>query len=326
MKINPIIPIWLMIILSVGMLCIRRKKLSAYIRQIVAVLLIFLINLRIMVPGGDVETKEQKLNVYALFVIDNTVSMVAEDYNGNTERLVGVKKDCAYIIDKLNGAKFAVETFNNNANVILPYTDNADFTLSVINTITVIDALYAHGSSMNISYEKMEQTLKRAKDKGDGYVAVFYISDGEITNDDRLRSFSKLKEYVDGGAVLGYGSSAGGKMYKIDPIDGQREPVIDMSNYPFEEAVSKIDEGNLKKIAEDLGIEYVNMNSGGNIDNVLSDIIEGREAEGDVATIKGYVDIYYIFAGLFVALMMYEFYVASKVIRGNRIGKRRDEK
>ena len=41
MRIDPIIPIWLMLILCVGMAFLKRRKRSAYIRQIAAIILIF---------------------------------------------------------------------------------------------------------------------------------------------------------------------------------------------------------------------------------------------------------------------------------------------
>ena len=44
-------------------------------------------------------------------------------------------------------------------------------------------------------------------------MAVFFITDGEITNNDSLESFSKASKYIDYGAVLGYGTKEGGKMY-----------------------------------------------------------------------------------------------------------------
>ena len=117
MRIDPIIPIWLMLILCVGMAFLKRRKRSAYIRQIAAIILIFLINLRIMVPSSNVETSVRKLDTYVLFVVDDTISMLAQDYAGDTERLTAVKKDCEHIVDEMDGAKFAVITFNNSANL-----------------------------------------------------------------------------------------------------------------------------------------------------------------------------------------------------------------
>ena len=108
MRIDPIIPIWLMLILCVGMAFLKRRKRSAYIRQIAAIILIFLINLRIMVPSSNVETSVRKLDTYVLFVVDDTISMLAQDYAGDTERLTAVKKDCEHIVDEMDGAKFAI--------------------------------------------------------------------------------------------------------------------------------------------------------------------------------------------------------------------------
>ena len=73
MKINPIIPIWLMAIICVGMLLLRRRGVWNYIRQILIVVLLFAMNLRIMVFSHDVEKRE--LNVDVLLVIDNSMSM-----------------------------------------------------------------------------------------------------------------------------------------------------------------------------------------------------------------------------------------------------------
>ena len=56
---------------------------------------------------------------------------------------------------------------------------------------------------MNVCIDVMTDTLKRAKEKNDGNVVVFFISDGEITNDDRLKSFDGAKKYIDGGRSVG---------------------------------------------------------------------------------------------------------------------------
>lgn len=321
MKTDPIIPIWIMAILCAGMLCIRRKNIWAYVRQAIAVILIFLINMRIMVPGNNVKMERQTLNVYALFVIDDTISMLANDYDGNTERLTAVKSDCKNIVEELDGAKFAVVTFNNNANLISPFTDNSDYTMDVIDSIYPIDSLYARGSSMNVCYDLVEDTVKRASEKGDGYVAVFFISDGEITNNDKLKSFEGIKKYIDGGAVLGYGTKEGGNMYVSSYLSDQKELLEDQSDYPYKPAVSRIDEGNLKQIAGDMGVTYVNMNSKDNISKITDDIKKGRSSDKDETAVKGYMDIYYIFAAAFALLMLYEFWLVI-----NRTGSVRTPK
>ena len=307
MRINPIIPIWLMTILCVCMLFLKRRNMAAYIRQIIAVTLIFLINLRIMVPRANVSTNTQTLDTYVLFVVDDTISMLARDYEGDTERLTAVKRDCSHIIEQLDGAKFAVISFNNNANLVAPYTDNSKYANDVIDSLYPLDSLYARGTSMNVCLDVMTDTLKRAREKADGSVVVFFISDGEITNEDRLESFKAAAKYVDGGAVLGYGTKDGGNMYVKSYYTDQEELLEDTSAYPRKPAVSKIDENNLKSIADDLKVSYINMNDSQNIDPVLEKI--QRESTGDSKTgkVNGFVDIYYIFAALFAVLLMLDF-------------------
>ncbi len=307
MKIDPIIPIWLMSILCVGMICLKKRSKIAYIRQIIAIVLVFLINLRIMVPSNNVSSSSQTLDTYVLFVVDDTISMLARDYDGDTERLTAVKKDCSDIIDELDGAKFAVISFNNNANLVSPFTNNSQYAKDVIGSLYPIEEMYAEGTSMNVSIDMMTDTLKRAREKADGNVVVFFISDGEITNEEKLKSFKSAAKYVDGGAVLGYGTSEGGNMYVKSYYTDREELLEDTSSYPRKPAVSVIDEKNLKSIASDIGVKYINMNDSTKIDSTISKIKKESVSESKDGKVTGYADIYYIFAAMLVVVMMWEF-------------------
>ncbi len=307
MKIDPIIPIWLMSILCVGMICLKKRSKIAYIRQIIAIVLVFLINLRIMIPSNNVSSSSQTMDTYVLFVVDDTISMLARDYDGDTERLTAVKKDCSDIIDELDGAKFAVISFNNNANLVSPFTNNSQYAKDVIGSLYPIEEMYAEGTSMNVSIDMMTDTLKRAREKADGNVVVFFISDGEITNEEKLKSFKSAAKYVDGGAVLGYGTSEGGNMYVKSYYTDREELLEDTSSYPRKPAVSVIDEKNLKSIASDIGVKYINMNDSTNIDSTISKIKKESVSESKDGKVTGYADIYYIFAAMLVVVMVWEF-------------------
>lgn len=50
--------------------------------------------------------RRRQVDAYVLLVVDNTISMLARGYNGETERLTAVQEDCAYIMDELYGASF----------------------------------------------------------------------------------------------------------------------------------------------------------------------------------------------------------------------------
>ena len=80
MTVNPMIPIWLMAIFCVALLLFKRKGIVPYIRQIVVVLLLFVINLRIMVPDETKISDPPKVDAYVLFVIDDTIKAAIDDY------------------------------------------------------------------------------------------------------------------------------------------------------------------------------------------------------------------------------------------------------
>lgn len=303
---SPILPIWLMSAVCVALLLLKRKGITSYIRQIVIIVLIFVINLRIRIPDDHYQSEIQNLNANVLFVIDSTISMVARDYDGDTERLKAVYKDSDKIIDELYGAKFSVLSFHNKAQLLAPYTNDAEFIKSVIHSISPLDPLWARGSSMNICKDKMKLVLKNAKDKQDGITIVFFVSDGEITNSEKLESFRDMKDLIDDGAVLGYGTQTGGKMFTKDRYTDESLAIEDTTNYPFTDAISKIDESNLKQLASDMDIRYINMNNQDGIDEVIQRIKNDSVVSTEQKDMRGYVETYYIFAILLGVLLLYE--------------------
>ena len=114
MIINPIMPVWLMIIISIALIVVtiynknilkikkdqidnkenmRQKRVlkDYYINVIIKILIImfvFIINLRIMILNEDVQEVTTSNDLSVLFVIDTSVSMRALDYDGNNERLI----------------------------------------------------------------------------------------------------------------------------------------------------------------------------------------------------------------------------------------------
>lgn len=312
MILNPIIPIWLMTIICIGLLLLKRKGVWPYIRQIVIVILIFVINLRIMLPGEAVNVQEQEMNVHVLFVIDDTISMLAEDYDGKRTRLEGVKEDCQYIVDELPGARFSVISFHNTANLLSPFTNNAEYVKSTIESIYPLDDLYARGSSMNVAKDVMLHTLQDIKEKRDTKVVLFFISDGEVTDGSNLESFEEVAQYVSNGAVLGYGTETGGNMH-VKNYDDELVLVEDESGYVNKAAVSKIDEVNLKKLAKDFGIEYVNRNQGKSLDSIINDVKNSAEVikkssdeQKGSNQVETATDIYYFFVIPLLILLLFE--------------------
>jgi len=305
MSIFPIIPIWLMSIICVGLIVIIIKYNKKNIIEIVIVVLMFIINLRVMIPTENSKVLANDLNV--LFVIDNTISMNAEDYDGSKTRLYGVKKDCKKIIEKLNGARFSLITFNNSAKIVTPFTKDANITIEAIDIVKPIETLYARGSSLNTPLDTMISLLKSSKKDDNKKTILFFISDGEITDESSLKSFKEIAEYVDNGAVLGYGTSKGGYMKTKNKYSETEEYLTDYSSFNAEKAVSKIDEDNLKSIAKDVDIEYIYMEKGSNINSKLNEIQKETHGSMETSDKTTYDDTYYFFVIPLLILLVIEF-------------------
>lgn len=304
MKIFPIIPIWIMIIICTALIIFIIKKNNKNIIQIIIVILLFIINLRIMIPNNNSQVLTNNLDV--LFVIDNTISMNAEDYNGNNTRLSAIKQDCKYIVEKLSGARFSVITFNNTAKIMTPYTKDTNITIETVDIIEPIDELYAKGSSLNTPLDTMISSLKSSQKKENRIRILFFISDGEITDDSSLKSFSEVSKYIDNGAVMGYGTNKGGYMKTKNKYSESEDYIIDYTNYNYNKAISKIDENNLQKIAKDINVEYIHMERQVDINRKLDEIKRLTTSNIDSSDKSTYDDTYYIFVIPLLVLLTIE--------------------
>mgnify|MGYP004497027201 CR=1 FL=1 len=309
MIINPIINIWIMtsICIFIILIGISKKNKRDIITKAVISFLLFMINLRIMIPTSDGKMSSNNLDV--LFVIDNTISMVAEDYDGNKTRLEGVKNDCKYIIENLSGAKFSVITFSNSSKIDIPFTNDIDAAYNVIDSLDVMISMYAKGSSLNEPFKDMEYVLDNSVKNTSRKRIVFFVSDGEITNGKQLESYANLRKNIDSGAVLGYGTNEGGKMKvkKYAFSDSLEYLEDDTQNiFPYPKAISKIDEGNLQQIASDLGIEYINMQKTSDVDQILKKISRDISKDTQKLDINTCDDTYYIFAIILTMVLLFE--------------------
>ena len=312
MILNPIIPLWLMGIICVALLFFKRKGIFNYIRQIVIIVLIFVINMRIMIVSDNVS--KMTSNVDVLFVIDNTISMLAEDYDGNGRRIDAVKSDCDYIMKELAGASFSVAVFEGELKRSMPYTIDSEMINLAIEALEGESYYYAKGTSLNDIMSKMDTVLDNDRDT---YKVIFFISDGEVINGDKLESHSGLSDYMDTGAVLGYGTEEGGPMRpRSSATDtGERDYIDYYDDDGLKTGISKIDEDNLKLIAKDLGVDYVHATSRSDIKDIVKEIkkdvsasAEFEKSDGKV----GYEETYYYFVVGLLALLVFDFIYYKK--------------
>lgn len=313
---NPIIPMIVLVPLIAILIVIQffgKQSVAVKIRRIVCLLCILLINFKWIIPGNGQDLKVNPADTYVLIVMDDTLSMLANDYQGDGEiRMDGAKKDCEQIIDAFPGCKYGIMSFNNTANVLSPFMDNADYAKTVTASVTPIGPIYAKGSSMTICKDTMLQMLKSLYKQKGKKAYVFFLGDGENNTEEKMASFSELKQYTQDGAVLGYGTAKGGEMYHQGLFDDKPSVVEDRDT--FKPAISKIDEKSLKKLAGDLGISYQNQNGGDSLEAILKPMTENlnfgevhdaQDVDWDQET-KEDVPVYFIFVAILMVILAYE--------------------
>ncbi len=316
---DPIIPIVILIpILGICFVLftavvIRNKsgafgKILRILRIALILALVFMINLRIMTKKYNVDVELKNIDV--LFVVDTTISMWAEDYDGSKKRMTAVQNDCQYIMDSLAGSNFSLIKFDNRSQILAPFTQDTKNVSDAFSTIKTPDKYYAKGTSLNAAYDDMADMLKSSNKKEGRLTVVFFISDGEVTSDEAVKSFADLADYIDGGAVLGYGTDRGGKMYDSNSYSYILDPDTGRDAY------SKIDEETLCKMAQEMHIDYIHMDDRSKIEYLVDAIKSGSVMQLANSDNVSYEDTYFYYVPFLAALLLIEMVL---IVRRGRI-------
>lgn len=320
MRFQPMMPLWLLLPLLILVLAAVGWQLYVTYRQDKTMFLrwvrrtglavaLFLMAAGPSIPGGVSSPGVANLDV--LFVVDTTASMGAVDYQGNRLRLEGVKEDMKALGDKLRGAHLSIVTFDSKVNTILPSTSDATTFSSTVETLH----REVQGTSKGSAIDKpIERIIKLLKDSSTRHPErdrlVFYLGDGEQTNEEEVKSFKTIDRYVVGGAVLGYGTAKGAKMLKYDGVgeetsNGEYVKTIDPATKKFVPAVSKLDEDKLNTIARELGVAYQNRNRGGQFDDLFR-VSNVQVLIDKKKQVVHYLNLYWLFAIPLVILIFWE--------------------
>lgn len=263
--------------------------------------LLFVALLRPGLAGGSAGAATSELNVF--FVVDTTTSMVAEDYGQGKPRLDGVRQDIMAIAEGLPGARFSLMTFDTEGHVRMPLTDSL-----ALETITSVlepqVTSYAKGSSITAAREVLADRLVAARDADpERPRLVFYFGDGEQTSEQEPGPLQLDGGLVGGGAVLGYGTPAGGRMKEntgiVSDVGTKDAPYVQDGDT---DAVSRIDEVRLRTLASQLGVPYVHRAAGDPAEPMLQQAQpEDLQHTQDEGSLPGRTEVYWVFAvGAFV--------------------------
>ena len=194
-------------------------------------------------------------DVDVLLVVDTTASIIAEDWDDGRPRLDGIRADVDALIEAYPGARFGLITFDAVAQVRMPFSHDTTALGSAMNILTPEITARSRGSSIAVAHELVTATLRATAETTTGHSRmVFYFGDGEQTAARQPESFSGAEPYVDGGLVLGYGTTGGGPMRRNTGVPSSDPD--DYIRYQGDLALSVIGEDALRTIASELGVDY----------------------------------------------------------------------
>ncbi|WP_168202756.1 vWA domain-containing protein [Georgenia wutianyii] len=268
-------------------------------------------------PAVPSTTTTVATNVEVFFVVDRTGSMAAEDYAGGQPRLDGVRHDVEAIVEAMPGARYSVITFDSQAARQLPLTTDARAVRTWADTLVQEITAYSAGSAVDRPLPTLTAALEGAAERNPENVrVVFLLSDGENTSGDgseegEPQSFADLAPLVDGGAVLGYGTAQGGQMRVYDGTDEtgagtDAEWILDETQPGSPPAVSRIDETQLRRVAEQLGLDYVHRNQPSDVGGLVAGIDAETIAADGRRDVSVYEDVYWPAAAVLAVLLAWE--------------------
>lgn len=250
-----------LLLLAAVIAAVRSPDVSARIRRP----LMALAALPILIsPTIAVAKQEVTSNLEVYLAVDLTGSMVAEDYDGSQPRLAGVRADIEELTSRLAGSRFSVISYTSVTARQLPLTTDARAVRSWVETARQEITNYSAGSAIDRPVAALKRALSAAKERNPANVRVLYVlTDGESTRGEGVpgetgsaAAFAELAPLIDGGAVLGYGTTTGGKMREYDGTSRKDAPYIKDPNSGGD-AISRLDEKALSEAANALGVPYI---------------------------------------------------------------------
>lgn len=327
MTLQPLAPWWVLVLVGAlvvlsGVLMVRsflpdggrasradaaRGAGWAWARRLALCAVLLLAGLGPAVAVTTVDTARTAVDVF--FVVDRTGSMAAEDYGPgrDQERLDGVRADVVALTAAVPGARYSVIAFDSQAARQLPLTTDGRAIGAWAETFRREITLYSQGSLTDRPLEELTSALEgSARQHPASLRLVFFLSDGEQTAPGTPRSFAQLEPLVDGGAVLGYGTPEGGRMKEYDP-----DVPPDQASYledpeTGEVGVSRIDEGVLRGLAQQLGVPYEHRTEPSDVTHLVEGLDPAQVAGDGRRTVTTYRHVVWPLALVLVPLLAWE--------------------
>jgi Ca-activated chloride channel family protein len=281
----------------------RRSERGGWLLRALMIALLVAIALR---PGSGEEpvapTRTADLEV--LVFLDRTTSMSALDWAGQQPRLVGARADLNELVEALPTGRFTVVSFGRRVRIELPSTQDETVITDYVRLLRREEAFAGDGSSLARPLSVMAALLSTLEDRSPRRPRlVVLMGDGENTDPEPQGSFAALAPLVDAGVALGYGTTAGGRMPLVEghPDKGW------VQARRGGDAVSRLDEANLRTAAQEMGVPYLHRTGPGGMDAVAAewaDRFQEPDPAYDGAEVPVALDLYWMFALALLVLVL----------------------
>ncbi|WP_123027311.1 VWA domain-containing protein [Mycolicibacterium stellerae] len=268
----------------------------------------------------------QNVNVNVFFVVDRSVDSRVEDFVDGGTRMSGMRSDMTALVNQYPRARFAVIGFASKARMDWPLSDDmwslkpridgmSPYTDVPPDAMFTVDAAAAN----DLLRDKLAQASRLYPGSKN---LVFYFGEGAGGSRAPQSGFDLPEGAVAGGAVLGYGTAAGGPIrqgYFNGALVYMSDPTTSAP------AISGINEDTLKALAAQLGVPYFHRDNG-----PITPVIPAVDLTGpgpdDSPVVSSIAvertELYWVFTGLAAILLLVEVYLTVVEFRRNRIPRK----
>ncbi|OZG60624.1 VWA domain-containing protein [Bifidobacterium myosotis] len=243
-------------------------------------LMLLLAAVMTLTPSVVAPTTSRAINATdVILAVDVTGSMAVSDaaYGADEPitRIDAARKAVHDVTAAYPGASFAAIRFGASGTLDVPLTPDAPAIDNWADTLTLESTSVSTGSSLDAPIDQLLVTAKSIRESHpDDAIVLYLISDGEQTSDKTRRTFSSLRRYLDDGFAVGVGSAEGGKIPAI--ADGVGTAESNVTNQwaidpdTGQPGISKMDETNLKDIADEISGSFVALDAATTLKDAVS--------------------------------------------------------
>ncbi|MDH6198261.1 hypothetical protein M2272_004920 [Mycobacterium frederiksbergense] len=267
-------------------------------------------------------------NVNVFFVVDRSLNSRAEDFGNKQFRMAGVRADMQSIVDQYPDGRFSITSFGTESRVDWPLSDDLWSLRALLKDYSAYESNFdsVYQVDVGAAGDQLKHQLELAAQQYPGSNnLVFYLGEGAGASTRTATAFDIPAELVAGGAVLGYGTAAGG------PVASKLAENGEITYFPDPKGgggqfLSVLDEASLRTVAEQLHVPYFHRGLG----DPTSKIFPGLDADSstavqqEVAMPGDRAEFYWIFTAIAMLLMFYELFAMAREYRVSRMKGLRD--